>query len=98
MYEKGSTALIMLTIVKLFLKYDIDMYGEAGAKTILNNSDNCLYLGGQDVETAQYISHKANKSASSILNMSLNDAWLFQRGAEPKQVEKYIMQEELQCG
>lgn len=22
----------------------------------------------------------------------------FQRGAEPKQVEKYIMQEELQCG
>lgn len=49
------------------------------------------------METAQYISHKANKSASSILNMSLNDAWLFQRGAEPKQVEKYIMQEELQC-
>lgn len=74
------------------------MYGEAGAKTILNNCDNCLYLGGQDVETAQYISHKANKSASSILNMSLNDAWLFQRGAEPKQVEKYIMQEEVQCG
>ena len=57
-----------------------------------------MYLGGQDVETAQYISHKANKSASSILNMSLNDAWLFQRGAEPKQVEKYIMQEEVQCG
>lgn len=31
------------------------MYGHARALTILNNCDNCLYLGGQDVETAQYI-------------------------------------------
>lgn len=88
---------IAVSIILQSLSQLEDMYGEPGAKTILNNCDNCLYLGGQDVETAQYISHKANKSASSILNMSLNDAWLFQRGAEPRQVEKYIMQEELQC-
>lgn len=89
---------IAVSIILQSLSQLENMYGEAGAKTILNNCDNCLYLGGQDVDTAKYISHKANKSASSILNMPLNDAWLFQRGAEPKQVKKYIMQEELQCG
>ncbi|WP_099203911.1 VirD4-like conjugal transfer protein, CD1115 family [Scatolibacter rhodanostii] len=67
------------------------MYGHAGAMTILNNCDHCLYLGGQDVETARYISVKANKSATSILNMPLNDAWLFTRGSEPKQVAKYVL-------
>ena len=84
---------IAVSIILQSLSQLEDMYGAAGAKTILNNCDNCLYLGGQDVDTAQYISHKANKSASSILNMPLESAWLFQRGAEPKQVEKYRLEE-----
>lgn len=66
-----------------------DMYGAAGAKTILNNCDHCLYLGGADVVTAHYIGSKANKPASSILNMPLDEAWLFERGSAPRQVEKY---------
>ena len=82
---------IAVSIILQSLSQLEDMYGDTGAKTILNNCDNCLYLGGQDVATAQYISHKANKPASSILNMSLNGAWLFRRGAEPKQVEKYML-------
>lgn len=65
------------------------MYGEARAKTILNNCDTLLYLGGQDVCTAQYIAKKANKSTSSILNMPLDNAWLFTRGTEPQCVQKY---------
>lgn len=65
------------------------MYGQARAKTILNNCDNMLYLGGTDVGTAQYISKKANKSVSSILNMPLDNVWLFTRGTEPQCVQKY---------
>lgn len=65
------------------------MYGEAGAKTILNNCDHCLYLGGQDVGTARYIGIKADRPASRILNMPLDEAWLFRRGSTPKKVEKY---------
>ena len=34
------------------------MYGHAKAMTIINNCDHCLYLGGQCVETARYISVK----------------------------------------
>lgn len=68
------------------------MYGHAAALTILNNCDNLLYLGGQDVETARYISLKADKPLSEILNMPLSDAWLFTRGRKPEQVQKYRLE------
>jgi len=65
------------------------LYGTERAKTIINNCDNCLYLGGQDVETAQYISVKANRTADTILNMPLGEAYLFTRGEPPQRVRKY---------
>ncbi|MBD5170063.1 MAG: type IV secretory system conjugative DNA transfer family protein [Oscillibacter sp.] len=65
------------------------LYTHAQAMTVLNNCDHMLYLGGQDVETARYISAKANKPASAILNMPLDSVWLFTRGHEPQQVHKY---------
>lgn len=65
------------------------LYGHAKALTIINNCDSCLYLGGQDVETARYISTKANKSINSILDMPLDRAWLFVRGQEGRQVKRY---------
>jgi len=65
------------------------LYGPERAKTILNNCDNCLYLGGQDVETARYIGVKANRTADSILNMPLEEAYLFTRGKQPQKVRKY---------
>lgn len=68
-------------------------YGPARAATILNNCDNLLYLGGQDVETARYISVKANKSIHTVLNMPLDSAWLFTRGNAPQEVAKFRLQE-----
>lgn len=65
------------------------LYGPARAATIINNCDQCLYLGGQDVGTARLISTKANKSVNTILQMPLSDAWLFVRGQQPQQVRKY---------
>lgn len=68
------------------------LYGHARALTILNNCDNLLYLGGQDVETASFIARKANKTPSSILQMPLDAAWLFTRGSAPKKVAKYRLE------
>ena len=65
------------------------IYGKDRRMTIVNNCDNCLYLGGQDVETADYIAVKANKTSTTILNMPLNMAYLFTRGTPPKIVRKY---------
>ena len=64
------------------------LYGTNSSRTIINNCDNLLYLGGQDVETAQYMSFKLNKPSSSILNLELNKAYLFTRGEKPKEVKK----------
>lgn len=80
---------ISVSIVLQSLSQLEALYGHARALTILNGCDNLLYLGGQDVETAQYIGIKANKPASSILNMPLDNAWLFTRGMKPEQVRKY---------
>lgn len=65
------------------------LYGASNAETIINNCDNCLYLGGQDVATARFMSAKANKTVDTILNMPLADAWLFTRGHPPQKAEKY---------
>ena len=65
------------------------LYGHGESMTIINNCDNCLYLGGQDVETAQYIAIKANKTPDTILNMPLDRAYLFTRGQKAKLVTKY---------
>lgn len=68
-------------------------YGRAKAATILNNCDNLLYLGGQDVETARYIAVKADKSIHTILQMPLDGAWLFTRGQAPQEVQKFRLQD-----
>ena len=65
------------------------VYGHSASMTIINNCDNCLYLGGQDVETARYIAAKANKTADTILNMPLDQAYLFTRGQKGRLVRKF---------
>lgn len=74
------------------------LYGRAKAMTIIDNCDHLLYLGGQSLETAQFIATKANKPASAILRMPLGKAWLFERGASPQEVRKYdLKQHPLYC-
>lgn len=80
---------IYVSLVVQSLTQLTSMYSEPKAMTIINNCDSCLYLGGQDVNTANYMSVKANKTADTILNMPVGDAWLFVRGQKPQQVNKY---------
>ena len=80
---------ICVSIILQSISQLTSIYGHSESMTIINNCDNCLYLGGQDVETARYIAAKANKTADTILNMSLNQAYLFTRGRKAKMVEKY---------
>lgn len=65
------------------------LYGQENATTIINNCDNCLYLGGQDISTARFMAEKANKTVFTILNMPLSEAYLFTRGSVPKKVARY---------
>ena len=69
------------------------LYGRPKAMTILDNCDNLIYLGGQNSETAQFIAEKADRRASSILQMPMDAAWLFTRGAAPVQAGKYRLED-----
>lgn len=80
---------IYVSIILQSISQLSSLYGYGERMTIINNCDNCLYLGGQDVETAQYIATKANKTADTILNMPLDRAYLFTRGQRAKMVTKY---------
>ena len=70
------------------------MYGKDRAMTIINNCDSCLYLGGQDVETARYIAVTANNTADTILTLPIDAALLFVRGQKPQQVTKYSLEKD----
>ncbi|MBQ8995854.1 MAG: type IV secretory system conjugative DNA transfer family protein [Oscillospiraceae bacterium] len=85
---------IYVSVVLQSITQLTSLYGDACAKTILNNCDQMLYLGGQDLETAGLVSEKSNKSLYTILSMPLDDAFLFIRGQEPRLVHKYEVSEQ----
>ena len=57
-------------------------YGEDGT-TIVANCDTMIYLGTNDVETAQNIADRIDKPLHDILYMPVNTNWVFRRGQEP---------------
>ena len=65
------------------------IYGPEKARTIINNCDNMLYLGGQDISTAGLVSVKTDYSRQKVLEMKINDALLFTRGKKYRHVHKY---------
>lgn len=64
------------------------LYEHPAAMTILNNCDHILYLGGNDLETARYISTYADKPLSKVLCMELNKACLITRGQKAEIADK----------
>lgn len=57
-------------------------YGEDGA-TIISNCDTYVYLGGNDVKTAQAVAERADVPTKKILNMPVGTNWIFRRGQVP---------------
>lgn len=79
-----SVSLVVQSITQLD-----GLYGSDRARTIVNNCDTCLYLGGQDIKTAEIMSVKADVPVNAILDMSTKDAYLFVRGESARKVKKY---------
>lgn len=66
------------------------MYTPAVSRTILNNCDHILYLGGQDMETANYIAMRAVKTPENIMSMPRDKAFLITAGEKARLVDKII--------
>lgn len=65
------------------------LYGDGAGSIIANNCDTWLYLGGQDVETAEMLARKLNKPADAVLGLGLDEAFLMRRGGKPQRVRKH---------
>ena len=57
-------------------------YAEDGM-TIISNCDTYVYLGGNDVATAEAISKRCNKPLGQVLNMPIGSCRVFRRGSQP---------------
>jgi len=78
-----SVSLILQSLTQLE-----SMYSKAEATTIINNCDHLLYLGTQDMETANFIGCRAFKMPEDILCMSRDKAYLLVNGERAKLVNK----------
>ena len=59
-----------------------ECYGQDG-KTVIGNCDTYIYMGGNDVETAQAVAERCDIPVKKILNMPVRTNWIFRRGQEP---------------
>ncbi len=57
-------------------------YGEDG-RTIIGNCDTYIYLGGNDLETAEAVAKRCDLPVKRILNMPVGTNWIFRRGEIP---------------
>lgn len=80
-----SVSLILQSMTQLE-----SMYTAAEASTIINNCDHILYLGTQDIKTAEFVSYRAFKTPESVLCMPINQAILITKGEKAAFVNKIV--------
>ena len=70
------------------------MYGPEAAKTIINNCDTYVYMGGMDIETCRSIAAKSNKTLATIMSLPKKSVVVFRRGEKPWFSERYRITED----
>lgn len=65
------------------------IYGMMDAKTIINNCDTYVFLGGMDDETIESIAKKTDVPASEIRNMPIGTEYFIRRGQKAIRTKRY---------
>ena len=81
-----STMLMIQSEAQLEEGYNKD------ARTIIGNCDTYVYLGGNDVDTAEAVARRCDVPLKKILNMPVETNWIFRRGQEPVNSKNYNIQ------
>lgn len=76
--SRGISTMLMIQAESQLVK----CYGDDWA-TIIGNCDTYVYLGGNDVKTAQAVAERADVPVKKILNMPVGTNWVFRRGQAP---------------
>ena len=53
------------------------------SSTIIGNCDTYVYMGGNDIQTAENVAKRCDMSLSEVLNMPIETNWIFRRGEHP---------------
>lgn len=78
-----SVSLILQSLTQLD-----SMYGKDAASTIVNGCDHILFLGSQDLSTAEYVGHRVNRTPGTVLCKPREKAYLLTNGEEGRLVDK----------
>ncbi len=76
--SRGISAMLMVQAESQLMQG----YGDDG-RTIIGNCDTYVYLGGNDVDTAQNVARRCDVPVKKILNMPVGTNWIFRRGEDP---------------
>ncbi|MBO5636047.1 MAG: type IV secretory system conjugative DNA transfer family protein [Acidaminococcaceae bacterium] len=83
--EKGISVMMLIQSLSQL----VSMYGENGAQTICDNTDCMVYLGGNDLFTAEQIARRINKPVYDVLCLPVGSEYLFVRGQKPLELQRY---------
>lgn len=62
------------------------------SSTIIGNCDTYVYLGGNDVNTAESVARRCDMPLSEILYMPVETNWIFRRGERPVNGRNFDME------
>ena len=83
--EKGISVMMLIQSLAQLTA----MYGENGSQTICDNTDSMVYLGGNDLYTAEQIACRINKPVHEVLTLPVGTEFLFVRGQKPLELLRY---------
>ena len=66
------------------------LYGSSVSKTILNNCDHIIYLGGHDYDTAYYVATHAFTSPEAVLTMRRDKEYVLETGKRGIMFDKIV--------
>jgi len=67
-------------------------YGEDG-QTIISSADTYLYLGGNDLQTAQAVAVRGDIPLDKVLSLPIGECIIFRRGSRPVQARTFRLDE-----
>ena len=92
--SRGISAMMMIQA-----ESQLESSYQKDADTIIANCDTYVYLGGNDIDTAQKVAIRCDLPYRKILNMPVGSNWIFRRGHEPVNGKNFPLDKyfELKC-
>ena len=83
--EKGISVMMLVQSLSQLES----MYGPAASVTIQDNTDNIVYMGGNNLDTAEQMARRINKPMDEVLALPRGQIYLFRSGQKGLQLQRY---------